>query len=87
MICTTHYDNMISSGIKKRTQQVNKQLNQGWCEKWMKYITQHPEHPWNWSGISQNKNLTINYVERHPELPWDWYWISRNPSLTMDFVE
>jgi len=78
---------MISSGIKKRTQQVNKQLKEEWCQQWMKYIEQHPELPWDWSWISQNKNLTINYVERHPELPWDWYWISRNPSLTMDFVE
>ena len=69
---------MISSTIKKRTQEVNKQLNQVWCEKWMEYIEQHPEHPWDWDGISFNPTLTMEYVEQHPEHPWDWYEISQN---------
>jgi hypothetical protein len=69
---------MISSAIKKRTQAVNKKIKEEWCEKWMKYIEQHPEHPWNWYGISNNPNLTMEYVEKHPEHSWNWYWISSN---------
>jgi hypothetical protein len=78
---------MISSTIKKRTQEVNKQIKEKWCQQWMEYITQHPEHPWVWSEISQNENLTMDYVERHPEHPWNWYGISQNENLTMDYVE
>jgi len=78
---------MISSGIKKRTQQVNKQLNQVWCEKWMDFVLQHPEHPWNWCMISRNSSLTMKYVEQHPEHPWHWNGISWNSTLTMEFVE
>ena len=84
---TTHYDKMISSTIKKRTQEVNKQIKEEWCEKWMDYITQHPEYPWDWHAISQNKNLTMDFVERHPKLPWNWSEISQNENITMDFVE
>ena len=69
---------MIYSAIKKRTQEVNKQLNQVWCKKWMKYVEHHPEHPWDWSGISQSSSLTMEYVEQHPEHPWDWSGISQN---------
>ena len=78
---------MIYSAIKKRTQEVNKQLNQVWCKKWMKYVEHHPEHPWDWSGISHSSSLTMEYVERHPEHPWDWSGISQSSSLTMEYVE
>ncbi len=59
-----HYNlsKMISSAIKNRTQEVNKQLNQVWCEKWMEYIMQHPEHPWHWNGISQNIGDPLYYI-------------------------
>ena len=57
---------MIYSAIKKRTQEVNKQLNQVWCKKWMKYVEHHPEHPWDWSGISQNdlKKEKNTFIEK-----------------------
>ena len=78
---------MISSGIKKRTQKVNKQIKEEWCQQWMDFVERHPEYPWSWEGISQNENLTMDFVERHPEYPWVWYYISKHKNLTMDFVE
>ena len=77
---------MISSTIKNRTQSVNKQLNQVWCEKWMEYIIQHPDHSWNWYLISRNSSLIMEYVEQHPEHHWDWDGISQNSSLTMEDI-
>jgi hypothetical protein len=53
----------------------------------MEYVAQHPEHPWDWDGISYNSNLTMEYVVQHPEHPWDWNRISWNSSLTMEYVE
>ena len=50
-------------------------------------LTVDPEKPWNWNGISQNQNITIEMIENHPEKPWDWNIISSNPILTMEFIE
>ena len=52
----------------------------------MKYIEKHPEHPWNWYGISNNPILMMEYVVQHPEYPWDWSRISHNPNLTIEYV-
>ena len=50
---------MISSGIKKRTQKVNKQIKEKWCQQLMDFVEQHPEYPWNWDEFKKEKNTFI----------------------------
>ena len=32
----------------------------------MEFIEEHPEKPWDWSGISVNPNITMEIIEKHP---------------------
>jgi hypothetical protein len=44
----------------------------------MKFVIANPNLPWDWYGLSQNSNLTMDFVIANPDLPWNWYWISKN---------
>ncbi len=36
------------------------------------YIKKHPDKPWNWKYVSQNKHITMDYIETHLDMPWIW---------------
>src|SRR5271157_4062973 len=55
--------------------------------KFMKFIDDHPDKPWNWSGISSNPNITMKMIDDHPDKPWNWSGISRNPNITMKMID
>ena len=79
---------MISATIKTRTQGVNKQIKESWCQQWMDYVERHPEHPWDWSGISWNgfekekKTFTEKKYKEHLSVLKIQHWyrkIAENP--------
>jgi hypothetical protein len=41
-------------------------------------IREYPDLPWNWRGLSHNKNMTFEFIESIIEGPWDWKAMSRN---------
>ena len=46
----------------------------------------YPDHPWNWSRISSNPNITFQIIRDNPDRPWNWNGISSNPSITFQIV-
>ena len=50
------------------------------------YVLDHPEKPWDWLGISENPNVTMEDIISNPEKPWDWLGVSVNPNITMEFI-
>jgi len=58
-----------------------------WSRHWFQYILDHPHHPWNWTLLSKNPNLTWSLVQEHPELPWDKEFLSANPNITPGVVQ
>src|SRR5271157_2378554 len=67
--------------------------------KFMKFIDDHPDKPWNWYGISSNSNITMKMIDNHSsrfgetsckagsDKPWDWSSISDNPNLTLNMID
>ena len=58
----------------------------------MKFVEAHLDKDWDWVGISQNPNLTMEFINSrsesaNPDKPWNWMYISSNPNITMDFIE
>ena len=47
----------------------------------MKDVLDNPDRPWDWNGLSRNKNITMKDVLDNLDRPWDWYRISRRISL------
>ena len=57
-------------------------------QQWFRYIREHPEYSWDWSGISGNIRLTIETIAKYPELirgRLTTKSIIYNDSLSMDF--
>ena len=50
-------------------------------------IQNNPERPWNWDGISYNKNITWEIIQANPERPWNWGNISFNPNITWEIIQ
>ena len=44
-------------------------------------ICQDYDIPYDWSGLSCNKNITMKDVLDDPDRPWDWYNLSKRISL------
>jgi hypothetical protein len=34
-------------------------------------ITENPDKPWNWDGISVNPNLTVEFIKANQDKPWN----------------
>ena len=49
-------------------------------------LEKYPDKPWDWSGLSCNKNITMSDVLNNPDKPWDWSRLSRNKNITMKDV-
>jgi hypothetical protein len=47
----------------------------------------YPDKNWNWTGLSENPNITWEIVRDYPDKPWDWNYtfLSRNPMYAFDF--
>jgi hypothetical protein len=48
----------------------------------MSDVFENPQQPWNWEGLSCNRNITMAAVIENPENPWNWVWLSINPNVT-----
>ena len=70
--------------MDKVIERKTKQIMSG---KFIKFINENPEKPWDWHYISYNQNITWDIIEANPEKPWDWECISRNQNITWDFIE
>ena len=53
----------------------------------MKIIEDNLELPWDWHGISDNPNITIDFIKRYNPDLFHWYALSLNKAITMDMVE
>ena len=49
-------------------------------------INKYPSNKWDWSGISQNAQITWDIICSNPTKPWNSKAISRNPNITWDIV-
>ena len=43
--------------------------------------------PWDFCGLSDNPNLTIEFIAKHLDKNWRWDYVSYNPNITMDIIE
>ena len=44
------------------------------CKRYLKNLNL----PWEWYGVSENQNLTIEFVKKHKDKDWDWEEIAKN---------
>ena len=58
-----------------------------WSHHWFQYIIDHPHHPWNWTLLSKNPNLTWSLIQQYPDFPWNKEFVSANPNITPDIVQ
>ena len=61
-------------------------METNWNKYWFKFIANNTDKPWNWRGLSQNLNITMEIVQQYPDKPWDWYGLSENPNITWEIV-
>ena len=47
----------------------------------------NPDKPWDWAGLSENPNITMEIVLANPDKPWDWEYLSYNPNITWEIIE
>ena len=52
----------------------------------MKLLEKYSNKPWDWEGISQNPNITVDFIEKHPDFYWDWYGISVNSNINIEKI-
>ena len=50
-------------------------------------MNQNWDLPWDWEGLSRNRNITIDFIKKNIYRPWNWYQLSKNPNVTVDFVK
>lgn len=50
----------------------------------IKYVSDHPEHPWNYHTISCNTTLVD--IEQYHNIPWDIHGLSMNTNITLGYV-
>ena len=51
-------------------------------------INKYPDKPWDWSAISENKNITMTDILKNADKPWNWSNISKNSNIIMtDILE
>ena len=43
------------------------------CERFWKFVIDHPDKNWYWSGLSENPNITWEIVRDNPTKKWDYY--------------
>ena len=54
----------------------------------MKFVLENKDRIFVWTGISMNKNITMDMVKKYDSIiPWDYQGISANPNLTIRDVE
>ncbi len=49
-------------------------------------VQANPDKQWNWYGISQSPNITMDLVQANPNKPWNWKGLSCNPNITLDII-
>jgi hypothetical protein len=50
-------------------------------------ITNNPDKPWSWFGISFNRHVTWEFVEKNIDKHWNWYYVSQNPNITWEIIK
>jgi hypothetical protein len=45
------------------------------------------EKPWNYSYLTNNKNISLGFILRNKEKPWNWGNIWARREITIEFVE
>ena len=76
----------MSKTTKKRREELNKYIEKKWEEYYWNFLMKY-EDKLNWSGLSQNLNITMEIIENNPDKNWDWSYVSRNPNITMEIIE
>ena len=56
--------------------EINMETN--WNQYFFDFIVKHIYENWQWKGLSQNPNITMDIVETNPDKPWDWFMLSYN---------
>lgn len=50
-------------------------------------VKTHPEIIWDWEGLSQNPNISLEFIfETFHLYPWSWKGIVKNPNLSWEFI-
>jgi hypothetical protein len=44
----------------------------------MEMVEKNLDNPWDWYGLSQNPNVTLEMVDKYPTKPWNWEELSHN---------
>lgn len=78
---------------------LNRNLNKNWhwywvsakvnvtCEIIEQNLNSNNPLPWNWVGLSQNPNITLDFVINNLDKTWNWYYVSKNLTITWTFIE
>jgi hypothetical protein len=67
-------------------------INTGWwhistrSEITWDIILNNPNKPWDFNGLSQNPNITINIIKDNILKKWNWIHISKNKGITWDAI-
>lgn len=75
-----HYHSFDTHSLSRHTFELSKNSNIT-----LSIIQNNPHFPWNYRGISQNPNITLDWVKHvhySCSIDFDWFAISKNPSIT-----
>ncbi len=50
------------------------------------FVIKHLDYKWNWTILSNNRNITMQVILTYPDLLWDWSEISHHSELTMQII-
>lgn len=50
------------------------------------FLRDNIDKSWDWIGLSENPNITIEHVLAYPDKNWNWYTLSKNPNITLEHV-
>ena len=53
----------------KRHQKFWKDVEEEWRQKFITFIKENPDKPWNWYLISRNPNITMDIIKANPLIP------------------
>ena len=74
------------SRIQKRTKNIRDSIEKEWKYRWWQFINDNPNNSWDWNGISDNSNITMEFINEYQYEDWDWYVISMHPNITIEDI-
>ena len=55
--------------VSRTTKQVTQRVENEFSKLWWSFIKDNLDKPWNWKGVSENPNITIEIIKDNLDKP------------------